>query len=66
MDSRLVTQVENMATTSNLEDLEVDLNGITSNTHYEWYFAEVFASLPYFLHLSLSRYVDFKYAYAVK
>ena len=35
MDSRLSIQVENMATMSNLEDLEVDLNGTTSNTHYE-------------------------------
>ena len=32
MDSRLVTQVENMATMSNLEALEVDLNGTMSNT----------------------------------
>ena len=32
MVSRLVTRVENMATMSNLEALEVDLNGTTSNT----------------------------------
>ena len=32
MDSRLVTRVENMATMSNLEVLEVDLNGTTSNS----------------------------------
>ena len=32
MDSRLVTQVENMATMNNLEALEVGLNGTTSNT----------------------------------
>ena len=30
-DSRLVIRVENMVTTSSLEDLEVDLNGATSN-----------------------------------
>ena len=33
---------------------------------YRYIRLDVFASLPYFLHLSLSRYVDFKYAYAVK
>ena len=34
MDSRLVIRVENMATTgmSNVEVLEVDLNGTTSNS----------------------------------
>ena len=32
MDSRLVTQVENMAAMSNLEALEVDLNGTMSNS----------------------------------
>ena len=30
-DSRLVIRVENMVTTSSLEDLEVDLNGAMSN-----------------------------------
>ena len=30
--SALIIRVENMATTSNLEALEVDLNGTTSNT----------------------------------
>ena len=30
-DSRLVIRVENMVTTSSLEDLEVDLNGVMSN-----------------------------------
>ena len=30
-DSRLVIRVENMVTTSSLEDLEVDLNGTMSN-----------------------------------
>ena len=39
---------------------------ILVDLHVEEHFAEVFASLPSFLHLSLSRYVDFKYAYAVK
>ena len=60
MDSWLVIRFENMATMSNLEVLEVDLNGTTSNS--------LRRSLPYFLHLFLSGYVYLKSkrVYAVK
>ena len=51
--SRHVIRVENTVTTSNLEALEVDLNGTTSN-----YFLLSLLVLTYFLHLPSSEHVS--------
>ena len=51
--SRHVIRVENTVTTSNLEALEVDLNGTTSN-----YFLLSMLALTRFLHLPSSEYVS--------
>ena len=51
--SRHVIRVENTVTTSNLEALEVDLNGTMSN-----YFLLSLLVLTYFLHYSSSEYVN--------
>ena len=51
--SRHVIRVENTVTTSNLEALEVDLDGTTSN-----YFLLSMLALTCFLHLPSSEYVS--------
>ena len=51
--SRHVIRVENTVTTSNLEALEVDLDGTTSN-----YFLLSMLALTSFLHLPSSEYVS--------
>ena len=53
MDSRLVIRVENMVTTSNLEVLEVDLDGTTSN-----YLQLPLLVLIYFLPFPSSEYFN--------
>ena len=51
--SRHVIRVENTVTTSNLEALEVDLNGTMSNC-----FLLSLLVLTYFLHFPLSEYIN--------
>ena len=51
MDSRLVIRVENTITSSNLEALEVDLNGTMSN-----YLRLSLLVLTYFLHFPSPEY----------